>query len=553
MLIVTDILVKIKLTKYVIYSKIGANYQIKLMNMKNIDGINKEEKKEVEKKITIHQYSSSEQNNITQNNITNHNKKVTDSSIQNQQEKKQATNNFLQQYPQELSTFTKNKQKKWRLFFLIFLLIVTLFCSFLFSNYLSVNKTTGGLGFALQKLNLWQQLNKLIGIKKDILTNDRDRINVLLMGMGGEGHDGPYLTDTIILLSLKPSTKQTAMISIPRDLVIKYSDGYYPRINEIYTLAIKNQVLDPAAYTAELIGTAFNQPIDYYAVIDFSGFQNIVDYLGGVELIVDNAFTDYQYPTNDHKYQTISFTAGAQTMDGLTALQFARSRHGNNGEGSDFARSRRQQKVIMAVKDKILSYNLLLNPYKLNRLYTMLRQYIKTNIDIDTAFSFYGLSKDLNSTNIIQKNIDDGPDGLLTSVITEQGAYVLQPKNNYTDLQAFVDTIFQDNIATSENAIIDIQNGTNISGLAYTIAQKLKERGINNSSYHNAATRDYQQTIIYDLSKGEKEKTKTILQKILPQATFTNTSPVTNSNTQLPDSVDFVIILGQDASNVPLN
>ncbi|PJA93646.1 MAG: hypothetical protein CO133_01085, partial [Candidatus Komeilibacteria bacterium CG_4_9_14_3_um_filter_37_5] len=339
---------------------------------------------------------------------------------------------------------------------------------------------------------------------------------------------------TIILASVKPSTSQTAMISIPRDLVIKYNEGYYPRINEIYSLAIKNQAIDPANYTAELIGQAFNQPIDYYAVIDFNGFKNIIDYLDGVEINVENDFTDYQYPTDNHKYQTISFTAGRQTIDGQTALEYARSRHGNNGEGSDFARSRRQQKVIMAVKDKILNFNLLLNPYKLNRVYQMMRQYIKTNIDIDTTFSFYELSRDIDWSGIIQKNIDDGPDGLLVPVITEQGAYVLQPKNSYTDLQSFAQTIFQDNIATSENAIIDLQNGTTVSGLAYTVAQKFKEHGINNVSYHNAAVRDYQQTIIYDLSKGQKEKTKTILQTILPSATITTNNAPINNNSQLP-------------------
>jgi len=126
----------------------------------------------------------------------------------------------------------------------------------------------------------------------------------------------------------------------------------------------------------------FDIPIHYYIRIDFSGFEKIIDEVGGIKVHVDNSFTDYQFPTDDHKYQVISFEEGLQTMDGSTALNFARSRHGNNGEGSDFARAQRQQKVIQALKDRLLSYNTMLSPLKINGLLKDVSENLRTDLEL---------------------------------------------------------------------------------------------------------------------------------------------------------------------------
>ena len=98
--------------------------------------------------------------------------------------------------------------------------------------------------------------------------------------------------------------------------------------------------------------------------------MSFIDAIGGVDIQVEQTFTDWQYPTWDDKWMTVSFQKGKQPMDGQTALVFARSRHGNNGEGSDFARSKRQQLVILAAQEKLFSVGTPTDAKKLAALYS---------------------------------------------------------------------------------------------------------------------------------------------------------------------------------------
>jgi LCP family protein required for cell wall assembly len=173
-----------------------------------------------------------------------------------------------------------------------------------------------------------------------------DRINVLLLGMGGLGHDGPYLTDTIIMASIRPSTKQVAMISIPRDLWVSIAGHGSSKINHANSYGETERHDWGGAYTAQVIKDNFGIDIHYYLRVDFAAFEEIVDEVGGIRVNVERGFTDPEYPTNDYGVQMVSFAKGVQTMSGSRALIYARSRHGNNGEGSDFARAKRQQKNV---------------------------------------------------------------------------------------------------------------------------------------------------------------------------------------------------------------
>ena len=176
-----------------------------------------------------------------------------------------------------------------------------------------------------------------------------DRINFLLLGQGGVGHEGPYLTDTIIFASLKPSTKELAMFSIPRDFYVKIPKNGWARINSANSIGETTDYDGGgSAYTAKIIEDVFDQPVHYWLRVDFDAFQKIIDDLGGVNVCVDHSFTDEYYPDENFGYEPVEFEEGCQKMNGDTALKFSRSRHGTNGEGSDFARSARQQKIILA-------------------------------------------------------------------------------------------------------------------------------------------------------------------------------------------------------------
>lgn len=229
------------------------------------------------------------------------------------------------------------------------------------------------------------------------------RTNILVMGKAGGIHEGPDLTDTMLIVSVGLTKRDITVISIPRDLWIpeiraKINSAYYwGDKSTVYFDNTKNtggKIAFAKAITEEVVG----QPIQYGAVIDFSSFKDIVDALGGIRVDVANGFTDKLYPIagreNDPcggdmtfacRYQTISFKAGGQTMNGDTALIFVRSRHAEGIEGTDIAREARQQKVIDAIKNKIMDPKVFLSPKVDLAMLNILKKYVETDIDGPTA------------------------------------------------------------------------------------------------------------------------------------------------------------------------
>lgn len=404
---------------------------------------------------------------------------------------------------------------------------------------------------------LIRQIVNIVSPKEKYLQGEKeDRINFLLLGMGGPGHSGPYLTDTIILVSFQPSTQKASMISLPRDMIVPIAQNNYKKINSVYSIA-KSQNEDGAQFMKEIIGKTFDIPIHYFASVDFQGFVEIIDALGGIDVTVDKSFTDYQFPTADYKYQVVSFEEGEQEMDGLTALRFARSRHGNNGEGSDFARSIRQQKILSALKDKITSFNTFINPKKITDLFSLVNQYTQTDLEPWEAVKLVHMVKGIDKKNIISQSIDDRPGGFLKSGIALDGAYILQPiTGNFEQLQKLIANILEFSNSEDEQANIVIQNGTNIPGLALQALNHLSYIGYEVLRYGNAKEQDKSQTIVYDYT-GNKKNTKISLEKIFNTKVQTNipeeySSYNISNNWNIKDEngqnkqLDFLIILGAD-------
>jgi LCP family protein required for cell wall assembly len=195
-------------------------------------------------------------------------------------------------------------------------------------------------------------------------------------------------------------------------------------------------------------------PIHYHVVVNFALFKDVVDILGGVEVPVENAFTDSLYPIEgmedaqpeSARYETISFPKGLVKMDGETALKYARSRHGDSGEGTDFARARRQQNLITAVKQKALSAQTLLDLSKIKSLYDLYSKSLDTDLDLSSLQLFYDLSRSNSFDNIRALVLDDrseGEDGGLlyapTDLTLYGGKYVLIPKaGDYSQIHAYM-------------------------------------------------------------------------------------------------------------------
>ncbi|MBU1132420.1 LCP family protein [Patescibacteria group bacterium] len=398
------------------------------------------------------------------------------------------------------------------------------------------------------KLNIFKQLNTWAGESGKLQGEVDDRVNIILSGMGGPGHDGPYLTDTIIIASIQPSTKRISFISVPRDLLVEIPGYGWWKINNANALGEQKSEGQGGALLKEVIQRTFDMPIHYYVRVDFSGFEKIIDDLQGVRVYVDRSFIDYQFPADDYKYQVVSFEQGWHTMDGKEALEFARSRHGNNGEGSDFARSKRQQKILQAAKEKIFSYNFLLNPAKISSLTKELANHLTTDLEPWEVIKLATLLEKCDTENILSGVLDDSPGGYLYANVVNS-AYVLEPRGgDFSEIQAMAKNIFNEQTKITEKKIVnlEIRNGTVIPGLASRNAEEVKLLGYRVLNLSNAPEQTYQETVIYKLSKHDlPEETKFLADKYATTITA-ESIPDWINETAAPD-IDFIIILGKNA------
>lgn len=337
-------------------------------------------------------------------------------------------------------------------------------------------------------------LNKFVFNRQIQLKSEKSGdINILLLGRGGGTHDGPDLTDTMILAMINPSKNGAGLVSIPRDLWIP---DLKAKINSAYAIGQeknKQGILLSRAVVEKITG----QNVDYTVVIDFSGFVKLVDYLGGIDVQVAHTLDDYNYPIEGKetdacghmdvdiqaytatvsaeqdlwkyfscRYKHLRVEAGSVYMDGETALEFSRSRHGAGEEGSDFARSRRQEEVISAIKAKVLSLGIILNPVKVFGIFNILKDNVNTDIGIGEFDDFINLARKMQGAKIQSFVIDagnkiQGTFGLLVSPLPtedKQFQFILTPRigdGNFSEIHDYVTCIVSGHVCEiSDEGII---------------------------------------------------------------------------------------------------
>jgi len=468
----------------------------------------------------------------------------------------------------ETSSISYKPKRPWKLLFSFGIIIVILIIAFssniIFSSSSLLNNLTN-LNSENTSIGLWGRVKRLVGAEEKSLKGEADdRINILLLGQGGLGHEGPFLTDTIILASYKPSTNQVAAISIPRDLYVPIYNNGWLRINHANSIGETDMGGKGGETASQTISNVFELPIHYYARIDFKGFKEIINDLGGINVYVDRSFTDPTYPTSDYGTTTISFDTGWQKMDGDTALKFARSRHGTNGEAGDFARAKRQQKILMAIKDKAFSFGSLFRPDKFIKAAKDFNKHFETNLKTWEMIRLSKFAKDIDLNNIITKTMDDSPQGPLMGGITEEGAYVLMTKTeDFTELSNIAKNIFgnpteaqikkvaedraEKNALTKKikqeggYANIIVQNGTLRSGLAKRSADYLASLELTVLKFGNAGTQDIEKTTIYDFTNGKKEANLELLEN---EVEAKSKKSDLSDFPDLDPKTDFLIILG---------
>ena len=389
------------------------------------------------------------------------------------------------------------------------------------------------------------------------------RVNILLLGIGGPGHDGPDLTDTIMLASIDPVTHKAVLLSIPRDLWVKIPGNGYQKINAAYpdgksestAKSLAGQEADGLALLDKTLEPVIGVPINYHMVVDFQAFQQVVDNLGGVTIdVTPNELnwpsanpTELYDPTiawENHNNPIIA-KEGIQTMGGAQALLFARSRE----TSSDFARGQRQRALIVAIKEKALSVGTFSNPIKISNLLTSFGSNVFTDLSLNDTSRLYTIASQINSSQIKSLDFVTAPNQLITTG-NMNGLSIDEPRAglyDYSDIQEFVRSSLPDGFIVKENAKTAVYNATSTTGAATTEAALLKTYSYNITTIADSTTTNAQTTILVDLSKGKDPYTRHYLENRF--GVTARTSLPANSGITPPVGTAFVIILGEDVAN----
>lgn len=281
--------------------------------------------------------------------------------------------------------------------------------------------------------------------------DDPRRVTILLMGIDQrEGEAGPFPTDTIILLSIDPAGKTAAVLTIPRDLWVEFPG--LPEPGKINTAMIRgDQVNYPGgggpALAMKTVERTLGVPVHYYVVINFDVFTEIIDAIGAIEVCPPEPIDDNQYPDGSYGTITIHFDAGCQELESEQLLQYARTRHGN----SDIDRSRRQQEVIMATRDRVLSAGGVISLIpRAPALWESVQENVRTNLGLQEIIRLGLTAEGISSENIRQGQITFEEVLLQQS---PQGEDILVPIS--TDIRLLIQDLFRPAGAPSQRPAPD--------------------------------------------------------------------------------------------------
>jgi len=270
-----------------------------------------------------------------------------------------------------------------------------------------------------------------------------NRVNILVMGYGGGNHQGANLTDSLIVMSLLPQNHHTTLISVPRDLWVQIpaGSGQYRKINTAYQFSSNNgqDAVAGGNAAAQKVSLVTGLDVKYWLTIDFTGFRDLINSIGGIDVYVPDSF-NAKYPKNDDpnvdpNWITVRFTKGLHHMNGETAIRYARARYvlDNPAEGTDFARSARQQIIIKATLAKVKKVSTWPNLFN---AMSALRHTIYTNMSLADLTGF-ALNMDLNAAHRVGLSNQN----VLADSTAPDGEYILVPRNG--DWNAIADYVKQ--------------------------------------------------------------------------------------------------------------
>ena len=385
-----------------------------------------------------------------------------------------------------------------------------------------------------------------------------DRVTILLLGldMGDDDPRLPTRSDTMILVTVDPVHKRAGMLSIPRDLWVPIPGHGENKINTAHFFGEVDKAGGGPALAVKTVEYNFGVRVNYYARVDFHGFEELIDAIGGVTLDVERPIRDDDYPIASEKSgrtRRIYIPTGLQHMDGAQALRYARSRHADN----DFGRNHRQQAVLLAARTQILQPSIL---PRVPQMIGILRSALQTDVPLTDVLPLFNMARGIQSKDIVSRTIDS------SMVIDVNGdGTVLVPDRK--KIRKLVEEIFSDAppsatatpppTATSVPTptripsltptptktvpiAVRVYNGTLRDHLAADTAEMLRVRGYDIRDVGQASRSDYAQTVILDHT-GRPHVAAAIAQMLDVPSTAIRRAQAAE------DGSDVTIILGQDA------
>jgi LCP family protein required for cell wall assembly len=320
----------------------------------------------------------------------------------------------------------------------------------------------------------------------------KERLNVLLIGTDQRPREGTYNTDTLIVVSIDPATKEVAMFSLPRDTVdVPVPPGparqafgavYSKKINAWFTSIRNRPDLFPGTDVTRgynglkaIMGNLYGLDIKYFVEVNFEGFKAVVDALGGVTINVQIPVVDDRYPGDSGNLERIYIPSGIQHMDGAQALQYARSRH----TSSDFDRGARQQRVLVSLKEQADPQALI---PRLPELVTALKKAVRTDVPVDQLDELLGLASQVDTKSI--RSYVFAPPLYGQEILNSPRGYIIEP--DVPKIRAAVSTAFTANPAdealreklAEEGATVWVLNSTGGADRASRLAAYLEYYGL---------------------------------------------------------------------------
>lgn len=380
----------------------------------------------------------------------------------------------------------QKKKRRWLVPFLVIMAIIVGIAGFF------AWKT----GFTLSKIStdgkggLFETLTRsLPGVENKIKGEEEGRINIALLGMRGENViGGGTLADTIMVVSIVPKENKVSLVSVPRDLWVKNPGSEsYSKINAVHAYGEENGKQQGLSQMEKVLEEVLGLPIHYAVKIDFKGFKELIDVIGGVQITLDKPFEEgvqfnkphvcdsfFTVPTGEYENKKVKYfselsgtyktrivesyplctappdalecggnfklAAGTQTLNGTQALCFARSRE----TSSDFERAKRQQIIIQKIQEKIISLGTMSDFGKVNAMLDTLGNNVKTDLQAWEMKRLYDLYKDMQNIQVVRRVLEASEEGLLyfPETTPEKGSILSPIGDNYDKTREMFKNIF---------------------------------------------------------------------------------------------------------------